>query len=77
MANQLATIKQEVFDIVERKVHEYTDRGELVLPAGYSAGNAMKSAWLILQETTDTNKRPVLENCTKPSIINALQTMLY
>lgn len=77
MANQLATIKQEVFDIVERKVHEYTDRGELVLPAGYSAGNAMKSAWLILQETTDTNKRPVLENCTKPSIINARQSMLY
>ncbi len=77
MANQLTVIKQEVFDIVEHRVHEYTERGELVLPAEYSAGNAMKSAWLILQETADTNKRPVLESCTKASIINTLQSMLY
>ena len=77
MANQLAVIKQEVFDAVECKVREYTDRGELVLPAGYSAENAMKSAWLILQEATDASKRPVLESCTKASITSTLLSMLY
>lgn len=75
--NQLAVIKEEVFDRVSNMVRTYTSRGELALPAGYSPENAMKSAWLILQETLDTNKRPVLENCTKASVINALQTMLY
>ncbi len=75
--NTLAVIKEEVFDRVSSMVRTYTSRGELALPAGYSPENAMKSAWLILQETLDTNKRPVLENCTKASVINALQTMLY
>ena len=76
MANQLAVIKKEVFDVVESKVREYTDRGELVLPAGYSAENAMKSAWLMLQKTSD-NKPSVLETCTKASVITTLQSMLY
>ena len=77
MANQLAAIKTEVFDKVQTVVGGYTNRGELALPEGYSPENAMKSAWLILQETVDTNKRPVLENCTRASIINVLQSMIY
>ena len=77
MANQLATIKTEVFDKVSQTVRGYVSSGELALPAGYSPENAMKSAWLKLQECTDTNRRPVLESCTKASIINSLQTMLY
>lgn len=77
MANQLATIKTEVFDKVQTVVRGYTNSGELALPEGYSPENAMKSAWLILQETVDTNKRPVLENCTRASIINVLQSMIY
>ena len=72
MANQLANIKQEVFDVVEKKVHDYVNRGELVLPAGYSAENAMKFAWLKMQ-----SKPTKYENCTKTSIINALLSMLY
>lgn len=77
MANQLATIKTEVFDKVQAVVKNYTNSGELALPEGYSPDNAMKSAWLVLQEAVDTNKRPVLESCTRVSIINALQSMLY
>lgn len=82
MANQLAVsqltaIKEGVFDVVSANVRGYVNRGELVLPAGYSAGNAMKSAWLILQEAVDKNSRPVLEVCTQASIINALQSMIY
>lgn len=77
MANQLATIKTEVFDRVASRVRGYVSSGELALPAGYSPENAMKSAWLKLQECVDTNRRPVLETCTRVSIINALQSMLY
>ena len=77
MANQLATIKTEVFDRVASTVRGYVSSGELALPAGYSPENAMKSAWLKLQECVDTNRRPVLETCTRTSIINALQSMLY
>ncbi len=77
MANQLATIKTEVFDRVASTVRGYVSSGELALPAGYSPENAMKSAWLKLQECVDTNRRPVLETCTRASIINALQSMLY
>lgn len=77
MANQLATIKTEIFDKVQTTVRSYANSGELALPDGYSPENAMKSAWLILQEATDANRRPVLESCTRASIINTLQSMLY
>ena len=77
MANQLATIKTEIFDKVQTTVRAYANSGELALPNGYSPENAMKSAWLILQEATDASKRPVLESCTRASIINSLQSMLY
>lgn len=77
MANQLAMIKEEVFNKVSEMVNGYVSRGELALPEGYSPENAMKSAWLVLQETVDSAKRPVLESCSRTSIINALQSMLY
>lgn len=75
--SQLTAIKEGVFDVVSANVRGYVNRGELVLPAGYSAGNAMKCAWLILQEAVDKNSHPVLEVCTQASIINALQSMIY
>lgn len=77
MANQLAVIKTEVFNKVQEMVRGYTNSGELVLPESYSPENALKSAWLVLQEAVDANKRPVLENCSRTSIINALQSMLF
>src|SRR5690606_29707621 len=50
-------------------------RGELHLPPNYSVENAMKSAWLILQNTFDKDKKPVLQVCSKDSIANALLDM--
>ena len=77
MANQLSVIKNEVFDVVAKNIQGYVDKGELFLPANYSAENAVKSAWLLLQDVTDRNRKPALEVCTKPSIINALQDMIF
>lgn len=74
--NVLALIKKDVVDVVGKKVSEFVSRGELHLPPNYSVENAMKSAWLILQNTTDKDKRPVLQVCTRDSIANALLDMV-
>ncbi|GGH24844.1 recombinase RecT [Sphingobacterium alkalisoli] len=50
--------------------------GELVLPENYIPENAVRAAWLILQEVTDKNNRPALEVCTKESIANAFLDMV-
>ena len=73
--NELALIKKDVVDIVGKKVQEFVSRGELHLPPNYSVENAMKSAWLILQNTLDKDKRPALQVCTRDSIANALLDM--
>ena len=73
--NNLALIKKDVVDVVGKKVQEFVSRGELHLPPNYSVENAMKSAWLILQNTVDKDKRPVLQVCTKDSIANSLLDM--
>jgi len=72
----LLVIKKETADIVLQKIKYFQQQKELDLPPNYSAPNALKSAWLILQETTDKDKRPVLSVCTKASIANALLDMV-
>ena len=61
--------------LVTTQLREYTDKRELVLPANYSVENALKSAWLALQQVEDKEKRPVLQACTQASIANALLDM--
>ena len=65
-----------IADQVLAKINAFTRDGGLVLPKDYSVANHMKSAWLILQETTDRNSKPALEVCTKASIANALFDMV-
>lgn len=76
MSNQLALIKKDTVDVVAEKVREFQQRGEIHFPANYSPENAMKSAWLILQNTYDREKRPALQVCTRDSIANALLDMV-
>ena len=75
-ANATLAVKKEVVDVVESRVREFQLRGELDLPAGYSPDNAMKAAWLTLQEVKDKNGKPAAEVCTRPSISNALLSMV-
>jgi recombination protein RecT len=72
---QQLTVKRETIDIVTAKVKEFQNKGELYFPANYSPENALKSAWLMLQEVVNMDKRPALEVCTKESIANALLSM--
>lgn len=74
--SNLALIKSETIDVVTAKVKEFQNKGELYFPANYSPENALKSAWLMLQETVDRDNRPVLETCTKASIMNSLLSMV-
>lgn len=60
-------------------IQGYLERGKLHLPPGYSADNALKSAWLVLQATKtpeSAGSKPVLEACTDDSIVNALLDMV-
>jgi len=78
--------QKTIADNVLARVNEFEKLGEIKLPKDYNAGNALKAAWLILQDTKDKDDRPVLgykdqegihrETCTKESIANALFEMV-
>jgi recombination protein RecT len=74
--NTLALMKKDVVDVVEGRIQDLIQKGELHLPEGYSAANAIKSAWLTLQSTVDRDKKPALQVCTRDSIANALLDMV-
>ena len=59
-------------DATLRKVTEYVTRGQLHLPANYSAPNALKSAMLALENVTDKKGTPALQVCRPDSIATAL-----
>lgn len=74
--NELQTKKPlTIVEATENKIRELVEKKQLTLPSNYAVGNALKSAWLILQDTKDKNQNPVLEVCTKASIANALLHM--
>lgn len=74
--NEIALIKRDTVDVVADKVRKFQESGELCFPANYSPENAMKAAWLTIQETVDKNQKPALEVCTRDSIANALLKMV-
>lgn len=46
------------------------------LPANYSPQNALAAAYLVLKQTKDKNKKPVLDVCTEDSIKECLFSMI-
>lgn len=48
----------------------------LTFPKDYNYQNELMGAYLILKETQDANKKPVLESCTQVSIANTLMDMV-
>jgi len=69
-------MKRTVADAVAQKVNEFVKNHEIDLPASYSVGNALKAAWLILQETKTKDDKLALDVCTKDSIANAMLDMV-
>lgn len=48
----------------------------LTFPADYNYQNELMGAYLILKETIDSNKKPVLTSCSQVSIANTLMDMV-
>ncbi len=69
-------IKKETVDIVTGRIKDLENKGEIEFPINYSPQNALRSAWLILQNTIDREKKPVLQSCDKVSIMNSLFDMV-
>lgn len=68
--------ENDITGAVLTKITAFESNGELRLPKDYSAENALKSAWLILQDVEDKNKQKALDVCTKESVANALLKMI-
>jgi recombination protein RecT len=68
--HELVKFEKNISDTVLNKISEMTNTQQLALPDNYSAANAIKSAWLMIQEDEKTLK------CTKESIANSLLDMV-
>ena len=75
-ATALKKKQEDVSSQVLDRVSEMEQAGALVLPKGYHAGNALKSAWLYLQNIEDRNHNKAIDTCTKASIANVLLEMV-
>lgn len=71
-----AVTEKNMSDLVLNRVKDLQKEGNLQFPVSYSYQNALKSAWLILQETQDRDKNPVLQTCNQTSIMNSLLNMV-
>lgn len=71
-----AKFEEATVDGVIQKIAKLQQTGELSLPDNYNAENAIRAAWLILQDVKDRNDKPALEVCTKASIANAMYEMV-
>lgn len=77
MKNEIKKIEEkQITDIVFNKVVALQEQGGIDFPSNYSVGNALKSAYLILQEAKTSEKKPVLQACTQESIANTLLDMV-
>lgn len=68
--------EKDITGPVLSKIDTFQQAGELHLPQGYSAANALKSAWLLLLEVKDRDGRLALDVCSRESVANALLKMV-
>ncbi len=74
--NNAPAKKENVVSEVMAYVNKLQRKGDLLFPKNYSPKNALMSAWLILQNTTTKDKRPVLQACDRASIFQSLLEMV-
>lgn len=74
--NAVATMKKDIADKVLDRIKTMESNQQLIFPANYAVGNALKSAYLMLQEIKDRNGKPALEVCTTASVANTLLDMV-
>lgn len=77
--NEVAQIQMAVSQSVLNMVNNAKKNNNIMLPQNYSPENALKSAYLILQQTKTgkaTGYKSVLEVCTRESVTQALFSMV-
>lgn len=67
---------ENVADQVLAKIKNLQSMDALSLPKNYAVDNALKAAWLKIQECEDRNHNKALAICTKESIANSLLDMV-
>ena len=72
----ISTMQKTIADSVLARVQHFVANKDIRLPSGYVPENAVKSAWLLLQEVKDKSGNQVLQICTRESIANALFNMV-
>jgi len=78
MSNELVA-KKNITENVLGRVNDMQSKREIFFPPNYSPENALKSAWLILQDIKTSKNdggKPVLQACSQNSIANALLDMV-
>lgn len=71
-----AKFTESTADQVLANISKLQEAGELRLPPDYSAENAVRSAWLMIQEVENRDKKKAVDICTRPSIANAMLDMV-
>lgn len=64
--------EKSIVDNVQARVDKLKAEGSINFPPNYSVANALRAAWLIIQETKDKSGKLALSVCTKDSVANAL-----
>lgn len=70
------TKEQLISNMLMNKINFFRETGEIQIKPNFSPENAIKSAFMILQDLEDKNKRPALQVCTEGSISQALFRMV-
>ncbi len=77
MKNALTILDEnDIADVILNKVNEMQHTGKLMFPPNYAVGNALKSAYLIIQNVKDKNDQPALKVCARESIALSLLDMV-
>ena len=71
----LKQVQESTITKTLERVNAMQQSGELVLPHGYEAANALKSAWLYLQTVENRGHQKAIDVCSKDSICNCLLEM--
>lgn len=72
----VAVNEKNICDKVLNRINVLESAGELKIPANYSPENALKGAFLYLQDVKDKSGTPVLQSCSEVSIANSLMKMV-
>lgn len=74
--NTVSVQEKNIIDKVLSKIKALEGAGDITMPVNYNYSNPLKSAYLILSETVDKEKKSLLQSCSQTSIINTLLDMI-